>query len=437
MNVGDLISQKYRLVRRLGEGGMAEVWSAQNELTQRDFAIKVILPGLAHNREALDRFLQEAKATARLHHPSLVNVFDVGRTRDGRPFLVMELLSGESLEQLLTRKERLCPLDTAELLAPIAGALDVAHRAGIVHRDLSSANVFLAHAPGEAGVTPKVLDFGVSKILEHADQPRKVRTDSGAVLGSPDYMSPEQAQGAECVDARSDVWSLGVLLYECLYGDLPFVARNYNALMLAIVSRPHVPIYERMPRLDPELAELVESCLIKDREARIQSAREVADTLDAIALRLSRPHRRSSDRRSLPGSRPSLAPGLLPPATLPLGVRLWQLARSGAAPRVLAVSGAIGGTAVGLAIGVAITARDPEPIAAAASSARPPEPEPKVTPVESLPEPRGVAQRGPEDLTEAVAQGLGVQPRKRSPRAKPARPGAPDRFALAPRKNPY
>jgi eukaryotic-like serine/threonine-protein kinase len=446
-----LISGKYRLLRRLGEGGMAEVWSARNELTQRDFAIKLILPSLSQNREALDRFLQEAKATARLRHPSLVDVFDVGWTADGRPFLVMELLFGESLEALLARRRKLTPLWTALVLAPIARALETAHRAGIVHRDLSSANLFLSQLPGDELPTPKVLDFGVSKLLEHADRElvERVRTESGAVLGSPAYMSPEQARGAETVDARSDIWALGVLLYECLTGETPFRARNYNALMLAILSRAHPPIYERLPRLDAELAELVEGCLIKDREARVQRAHEVAEQLEAIALRLcggvapDGRQRRASDRLSI-GPRSSLLPrALLPPAALPVGVRLWRRLRAGATPRTLGIAGALGGTALGMVIGVQIARSKPSasaPIASLQTHAERQPGEPEVVPVPSTaPEaiPSAVSRGDPPDLVNAVARGLGIEKRQRPQRKQPPPQPRSEAVAFVPRKNPY
>jgi serine/threonine-protein kinase len=441
VQAGDLISDKYRLVRPLGEGGMAEVWSAKNELTQREFAIKLISPALARNREALERFLQEAKATARLRHPNLIDVFDVGWTHEGRPYLVMELLGGESLEALLDRRRKLSPLWTALLLAPIARALDVAHRAGIVHRDLSSANVFLASGADGEPPTPKVLDFGVSKILEHAEcaLARRVRTGDGAVLGSPAYMSPEQARGAECVDARTDVWSLGVLMYECLCGEPPFMAKNYNALMLAIVGSPHRSVFDRLPRLEPQLAGLIESCLVKDRDARTQTALEVATELEAIAARLSAAESKKpiADRPRL-----SLPPrALLPAKTLPIGVRLWKRVRTSTAPRLLAIGGAIGGTALGLMIGVKIAERpatsERAPALKASDSGRRAllEPEPPAIARRAALKPRAriVAPARKPSLSRAVAKGLGI-PRPIA-RKKPA--PKPIAVAFARRKNSY
>lgn len=418
---------------------MAEVWAATNVLTQRDFAVKFILPALADSGEAVDRFFQEAKAASRVRHPSIVDVFDVGHAPDGQPFLVMELLAGESLESRLAREGRLDPLTTCVLLSQIARALELAHRAGVVHRDLSTANVFLT-ADAEGGEPlPKILDFGVSKILTPGLGAR-VKTGNGAVLGSPAYMSPEQARGAENVDARTDVWTLGVLLYECSSGRPPFRAANYNALMLAIVSVPHEPIAQKVPRLDAELAELVESCLVKDREARTQSALEVAERLERVARRLSHPsrvggqRRRATDRLSL--SAPSVAAGSvprgarLPAGAFPVGVRCWQFLTRRAPPAGLMAGGAIGGTAVGLAIGVALATskpaearrHQPEPSVAAAQPALQPEraPEPG--------EPARGASAGEEDLVRATARALGV---------KQGRGPATPKLATLPRKNPY
>jgi eukaryotic-like serine/threonine-protein kinase len=263
------------------------------------------------------------------------------------------------------------------------------------------------------------------------------------------YMSPEQARGAETVDQRSDVWGLGVLLYECLTGETPFRARGYNALMLAILSVAHRPIYERLPRLDAELAELVEGCLIKDREARVQSAEAVAEQLEAIALRLCRSasdggqqQRRASDRLSI-GPRSSLVPrALLPPAALPIGVRLWRRVRAGASPRTIAITGAISGTALGMALGVQIARPKPPAITDTTSLPAPQAErragEPEVVPVDapSPAAPTTVAARSERDLVTAVARGLGIERRQRPRGKKPPAP-PPESIALAPRKNPY
>ncbi|MFO0568361.1 MAG: serine/threonine-protein kinase [Polyangiaceae bacterium] len=326
MKPGQLVSGKYRLVRRLGTGGMAEVWAATNVLTHRDFAVKFILPALAENDEAVQRFFQEAKAAGRVRHPSIVDVFDVGHSELGQPFLVMELLSGESLESRLLRAGPVDPLEGASWLAQIARGLDLAHRAGVVHRDLSSANVFLAtsSAPGE--LVPKILDFGVSKVLTPGLDVR-VRTGNGAVLGSPAYMSPEQARGAANVDARTDVWTLGVLLYESFSGKQPFVARNYNALMLAILSVPHTPILELVPKLDAELARVIESCPSSRTEKHELRLLEVAAELELRATLVAfhfaaGPQRRATDRlpRSEPPSHRPSKPlrGRGCPATFPM-----------------------------------------------------------------------------------------------------------------------
>ncbi len=457
MEPGTLISGRYRLIRQLGEGGMGEVWAARNERTDRDFAIKLLLPALARNREALERFVREAKATGRLRDPGIVDVFDAGQTADGRPYLVMELLSGESLEARLAREGRLDPFAACTSLARIARSLHRAHQAGIVHRDLSSANIFFAKS-GDAIEVPKILDFGVSKIVG-PEYDGRVRTGNGAVLGSPAYMSPEQAQGAEKVDCRADVWSLGVLLYECLCGQHPFIARNYNALMMQIIGRPHRSLADVMPGLEPELAALVDACLIKDRAARVQTALELAERLEAMALVLaaSRGRRRSAAR----AVRNSIPPTELPPRMLPPGARLWHTARQRLSPRlVIALGSALGGTAVGLALGAMVlgSASDPAPRAepgvaarqAPAATAATPSTAPLVTPVSGEPTAEGPAE--PEtDLVRATAKSLGIRLHRRRARleARPPTPaeqppeGPPEPRAQSvaslglPRKNPY
>jgi serine/threonine protein kinase len=300
---GDTISDRYRLLRLIDVGGMGEVWAARNELTHRNFAIKFLLPSLTSRPDALERFIREAETAGRLQHPSIVDVYDVAQTECGRPFIVMELLTGETLESRLEREGRLSDLRASAFMAQIAQALELAHDAGVVHRDLSSANIFLARNPEGGEPIPKILDFGVSKTVGPAAQDRTV-TGNGAILGCPEYMSPEQARGAETVDSRTDIWTIGVVLYQCLTGTVPFCAGNYNAMMVSILTRLHRPLLEVAPWVDPELALVVERCLIKDREQRIQTAHELAVRLGVFAHRLAgelsvagvAPRRRATDR---------------------------------------------------------------------------------------------------------------------------------------------
>ena len=351
---GDLVSRKYRLLKLLAEGGMGEVWSARNERTNRDFAIKFLLPALARHPEALQRFVREAKATGQLRHPNIVSVLDAGM-HDRRPYLVMELLTGETLDECLVRVGKLKPLHTCVVMAQVARAVAYAHQMHVIHRDLSSANIYLSQVSEEEPPVVKVLDFGVSKVLT-GDRGTRIRTGDGTVLGSPAYMSPEQACGAEGVDERTDVWALGVLMYQCLTGNMPFAAANYNALMFAIASTPHEPLANHPLRLDAELMELVEACLIKDREHRLESAQAVFDRLEHVAHRLA--HRSPAKgfiagRRATDRLRPiklerrgwfGTAP--IPWRLMPLGWRLTSVAMQ---------SRGTLGTLAGIAVGCAVT----------------------------------------------------------------------------------
>jgi serine/threonine-protein kinase len=284
LEAGDLISGKYRLLRLLGSGGMGSVWAARNELTDRDFAVKFLHPRLAENKEALHRFFLEARACGQIKHPAVVEVYDMGQAEDGSPYLVMQLLEGEGFDQRLTRAGVFRPSEAATWIAFVARGLEEAHVRGLVHRDLKPGNVFFA-LDDRGDVIPKLLDFGVSKATSNQGDIRV--TDAGAVLGSPAYMSPEQARGDADIDGRSDVWSLGVILYESLTGKMPFDAPNYNALMLAIITQPHKPVAEIAPGVPGELSQIVDRALAKDRDQRIGTARELAERLEFIATRIT------------------------------------------------------------------------------------------------------------------------------------------------------
>ena len=264
---------------------MGSVWAARNELTDRDFAIKFLLSKLADNKEALQRFFHEARACGQIKHPAVVDVYDMGQAEDGSPYLVMELLEGEGFDQRLSRAGVFRPGEAAAWIAFIARGLEEAHVRGLVHRDLKPGNVFFA-LDDRGDVIPKILDFGVSKETGQREGDF-AKTSTGAVLGSPAYMSPEQARGEVDVDSRSDVWSLGVILYEALTGRVPFDAPNYNALMLAIITKPHPSVLEVAPDVPVELSQIIDHALAKERVHRIGTARELADRLEMAATRLT------------------------------------------------------------------------------------------------------------------------------------------------------
>lgn len=397
---------------------MGEVWGARNELTNRDFAIKFLLPEFNQNTEAFERFVREAKTTGTLQHPSIVDVYDVALAPDGRPFIVMELLNGEELEAHIERKGALSPLQVAAYFAQIAAGLQLAHDAGVVHRDLSTNNIFLARNK-DGSTLPKILDFGVSKTVGPRFDGESVTSD-GAVLGNPIFMSPEQARGAREVDGRTDVWALGVGMYECLTGRAPFRNNNYNALMVDIMTHAHRPIRELLPALDRELGELIEHCLKKDRDERLGTARELAFRLGSIARRLSTdpeelertPRRRATDRLPEPVERQSLED-----AGLPLGVRFWHgLGLPIPSRGVVGLLAAAAGIALGIGIGTHID--KPAPVVIHTSPAVAPAPEVKAL-AQVAPEVAAPVNTNPvapsatpedKDLAKAVSRQLAQKP---------------------------
>jgi serine/threonine-protein kinase len=272
---GDLISQKYELIRMLGEGGMGAVWVARNVALDAHVGLKLIRAEVSRNVPGVQgRLLQEARAVASLDHPAIIRVFDFGTTERGDPFIAMELLHGESLADLLHRRGKVGAVRAVQTLLPIFDGLASAHATGIVHRDLKPDNIFVAREAG-GRLQPKVLDFGIAK-LESNVSPQLTR--EGTVLGSPAYMSPEQARGTADVDARSDIWSLCIVLYQLMTGVLPFVAENDNALLWSIVEKPPVPITD-LGVTEPELWAIVARGLEKTREARWQGMFELGKAL--------------------------------------------------------------------------------------------------------------------------------------------------------------
>ncbi len=271
---GGLVAGKYRLIRKVGEGGMGTVWVAHNEALDVPVAIKFIRAGEDANRH-VNRLTQEARAAAKIGHPAILRVYDFGKTDAGDPFIVMELLHGEDLAAALDRRGSLNERRAVQILLPVLHALVSAHAKGIVHRDLKPDNIFLAET--DAGrIQPKLVDFGVAKLNLRGFERL---TQSGAVLGSPAYMSPEQARGRD-VDAATDVWGAGVVLYEMVTGSLPFEGDNYNALLWSILNDEPTPTSTQAGG-DPRLWRIIQRGLAKDPRARHGSMFELGRELAA------------------------------------------------------------------------------------------------------------------------------------------------------------
>jgi serine/threonine-protein kinase len=277
---GELLAGKYRLQARLGVGGMGEVYRARNEFVGRDVAIKVLRPELCKHTEVVQRFLREARAANTVRHENVVDVVDMGTDQHGVPFIVQELLVGQDLAHHLVDRGNRLPVDEIlALMIPVVDAIATAHRHGVVHRDLKPENVFLT--TGKAGFVPKVLDFGISKIVQPGEEKL---TATGTAMGTPTYMSPEQVQGASDLDARADVWALGVMFYELACGLLPFGGPSAGAIFVNICTRDPAPMVQHVAGISPDYARIVERCMRRDLAARYPSAEVLLRDLRHLQL---------------------------------------------------------------------------------------------------------------------------------------------------------
>jgi serine/threonine-protein kinase len=280
--LGQVLEGKYQVRSVIGSGGMGTVFEARHLAIGRVVAIKALHPSQVENVTAVKRFHQEAWAAGSIGHPSLCEVFDVGLLPDHAPFIVMERLYGETMCDRLEKSTRLPIRDAVTIMMHVLAGLDAVHERGIIHRDIKPENIFLAERKGQP-TTVKVLDFGVSKILPGADigdwDDKSALTQTGIVMGTPYYVSPEQARALRDVDARTDLYSCGVVLYEALTGELPFDAHHFNALLLRILQGNPAPPRTIRPDIPPDLETVILKSMFADRERRFGTAREMARAL--------------------------------------------------------------------------------------------------------------------------------------------------------------
>jgi len=274
VEIGQIIDGKYRIVRLIGQGGMGAVYEGLNQLIDRRVAIKVMLPDIGS--AAVGRFEQEARAAGRIGNDHILEILDVGRLPDGSHYMVAEFLDGESLESRLDKRGALQPAELTPIALQLLAALGAAHRAGVLHRDLKPDNVFLVREKAGHRDFVKLIDFGISKFAQ--DSALNL-TKTGTMVGTPYYMSPEQARGKGPVDARADLYAVGVILYQAVSGQLPFVADSFNDLLFKIVLEPAPPVTSYAPTLDPRFAAIIGKAMAREADDRYQTAEELADAL--------------------------------------------------------------------------------------------------------------------------------------------------------------
>lgn len=280
---GDIIDEKYRIVRLIGEGGMGYVYEGMNLRIKRRVAIKVLNADIAASSDMKRRFEREAQVAAKIGSPHICDVLDLGDLPSGESYLVMEFLEGEGLDSRIDRSldGRVPPPELSVLCYQMLEGLAAMHEAGIIHRDIKPANAFIARSSAAANAREvvKLLDFGISKFQN--DEAAKHVTQTGALLGTPVYMSPEQARGERTVDNRSDIYSVGVILYRAITGRLPFEGDNFQQLLFKIALEPAPPLAELAPEVDEGFRAIIDKAMAKSPDDRYATAREMQEALVA------------------------------------------------------------------------------------------------------------------------------------------------------------
>ncbi|MDP9000350.1 MAG: serine/threonine protein kinase, partial [Myxococcota bacterium] len=272
IGIGSVVNGKYRLTRLLGDGGMGAVFEAQHAVLGTRVAIKVLHPELARRTGLVERFLQEARVAAQIRSPHVVHVTDVDRTAEGQAYIVMDLLEGETLSTVLDRIHRL-PVSTAcEYTRQVLSALEAAHALGVIHRDLKPENVFVTFAGGKPVL--KLIDFGIAK-ARRVDSQQKRLTVAGVVMGTAEYMAPEQARSADQADARSDLYAAGVMLYEMIAGTRPVSGDDARVIALKVERGEVIPLVQTAPEVPREIAGLVHRAMAARPEFRFATATEM------------------------------------------------------------------------------------------------------------------------------------------------------------------
>jgi tRNA A-37 threonylcarbamoyl transferase component Bud32 len=272
--IGQLIDSKYRIVRLLGEGGMGAVYEGENVRIGHRVAIKVLHAEIATRGDVLERFEREAQAAGKIGSDHIVEVYDLGELPDGARYMVMEYLEGENLSSRVQTHGRMSAGAIAPILLQLLEGLGAAHAAGIIHRDLKPDNIFLVREKKTGADFVKIVDFGVSKFGRSSPDGAMSMTRTGTVIGTPYYMSPEQAKGSKHTDHRSDLYSVGVVLFECATGRVPFQADTFNELMFKIVLEPPPDPETLVQGLDPRFAAIIRKAMAREQDARYQNAAE-------------------------------------------------------------------------------------------------------------------------------------------------------------------
>lgn len=282
VEVGDVLAGKYRVERVLGAGGMGVVVEATHTVLADRVALKLLRAHVVQDPMVKARFLQEAQASVRIRSPHVARVLDVGELEGGAPYIVMEYLDGIDLDHEIERLTKLDPTYACDLMLQACEALAVAHAAGVIHRDVKPANLFLTRA-ADGSPLLKVLDFGISKVLQPFGGADHNLTQTQTAMGSPPYMSPEQMRSTKTVDSRTDLWSLGVVLYRALTGRMPFEAESMPELCALVLDANVPPLCEVAPELDPALAAVVHRCLAAAPAERYENVAALAEALAPFA----------------------------------------------------------------------------------------------------------------------------------------------------------